>query len=49
MIEYKEGDIVYHILLDSPIIVICTVSDGLVECRYVDNNGIFQRQFFLKC
>ena len=44
--KYKDSDLVCHSLSESVMIVICTTSDGMIDCRYKDNNGIYQRQCF---
>jgi uncharacterized protein YodC (DUF2158 family) len=43
-----DGSIVCHILSEKPMVAICNTSDGMVDCRYIDENGVFLRQFFYK-
>ena len=43
---FNDGDIVFHRISDRDMLVVCNTSDGMFDCRYLDNNGIFQRQCF---
>ena len=46
MIDFKIGDAVVHLLSNREMIVLCVSSDNMVDCRYLDNNGIFCSQTF---
>ena len=46
MPKFKIGDCVVHLLADRIMIVLRVSSDNMVDCRYLDNNGIFCSQTF---
>ena len=43
--QFKIGDIVNHQLSQNRMFVLATSSDGMVSCRYFDNNGLVQSQW----
>lgn len=44
--DFKNGEIVIHLLSDRQMIVLAVSSDLMVNCRYLDGNSIFQSQWF---
>ena len=46
MPDYKIGDRVTHSLSDRIMVVLAASTDNMVNCRYIDNNGLFCSQWF---